>query len=438
MISRRHIRGVAGGLALALMLAGCAEQEVILSGQRLDLDGRIPVEPVNRAAAIRLPGQTNLSAWPQQAVGADHLMPHVAFSGTPTVIWATNVGEPNARRHRIVASPVSDGQAIYTLDAKSGVTAVTKAGQVAWQTNLARSSDNVDDASGGGVAVSGGVLFVATGFGELHALQASTGQSIWKQRFDAPVAGAPTISGGRVFVTTQNGVGSVLNAENGRLLWQVQAANAVAGFLGGAAPAVGSQFAIFPFASGQVVATYKGQGLVAWRGSAGGGRAGQVYSSLRNVTADPVLTGGRIYTGTAAGRLVAMNAQDGDVIWRSDVGATGPVVVTGGSVFTVSDQFALVRLDASNGQVVWSADLPDYVPVQRERRKRDVYAHFGPVLAGGHVWVASSDGMLRGFDPVNGQLSAQIAIGAGAASSPIVLGGTMYIVTTDAQLIALR
>ena len=426
-------------MAIALgMVTACAEQEVLLSGQRLDLQGRIPVSPVSRSVPVSLPRQTANAVWTQRAAVASHLMPHAALSSGPAAAWATAIGQPNGRKHRITADPVSDGKNVYAMDSRSGVAAVSSSGQLRWQRDLSRATDASDDASGGGLALAGQVLYATTGFNELFALQSGSGEVLWKHRFDAPVTGAPTVSDGRVYVSTRNGKGWVLDATDGRIAWQVQAADSTAGFIGGAAPAVGPIFAIFPFVSGQLTAVYKREGYPAWQGSAAGGRLGYVYAGLGNVTGDPVISGGRVFAGTAAGRLVALDRRDGAQIWTAEVGATGPVVAAGGSLFTVSDGSSLVRVSASDGTVIWSADLPEYVPVSRERRRRDVFAHYGPILAGGRLWVSSGDGYLRSFDPASGTGTSVIPLGAGAASRPIVAARTLYVVTADGMVRAFR
>jgi outer membrane protein assembly factor BamB len=60
------------------------------------------------------------------------------------------------------------------------------------------------------------------------------------------------------------------------------------------------------------------------------------------------------------------------------------------------------------------------------------------VLAGGRLWVASSDGFLRGFSPVNGALVQAVPVPGGAASAPVVAGRTLYVVTSEGRLLAYR
>jgi len=434
------IRNGLFGLAALVALASCAPVDVTLPGERLDI--RAPFGQAetteNKSAPIRLARAVIHSSWPQRAGNASHSIQNAAFASDPSQIWAATIGQGNDRRHRITADPVAADGRIFTLDSRSTVSATSTAGAPLWSRDLTPPSDNSDDASGGGLAVVNGTLFVTTGFGDLVALNAASGAVIWQQRLDAPATGAPTVKGGLVYVATRDGRGWAIRTDNGRVRWQVAGTPSVSGIVGGAAPAVGAGRVFFPFGSAQVVAAFPKGGLKIWTASIAGERLGRAYAQLSDVTGDPVVRGNTVYVGNPSGRMLALNATTGETIWTAREGAVGPVVVAGGSVFLISDRAQLVRLKSSNGRRIWASQLPDFQPARNPRRQRDVYAHFGPVLAGGRLWVASGDGQLRGFDPVNGNQVVSVALPGGGTTRPIVVDGVMYVVSGDGQLLAFR
>lgn len=427
--------------ATFLVLAGCAEKELILPGEREDLRetiDHVDPEATNVAKPVRLAAPVNHSQWTHRAGSATHYIQHAAFSSAPVLIFSTKIGQGNDRRHSITADPVAAGGRIFTLDSRATVAATSTGGGPVWSRNLTPASDNEDDASGGGLAVADGTLFVTTGFGELVALNAATGQIAWKQKLDAAATGAPTVVGGVVYVVTRDSRAWAINASDGVVRWQLQSAVSVTGVVGGAAPAVDGRIAVFPFGSTQLTAAFRKGGFGVWTSSAAGGRLGQVYANITDISGDPVMRGNVIYVGNPGGRTVALDNSNGERIWTVGVGAISPVWVDGGSVFLVSDQAKLVRLNASNGEQIWAVDLPGFVPKRRKKRIRDVFTNFGPVLAGGRLWVASGDGFLRGFDPVGGALAASVELPGGASTRPIVVGGVMYVVSAEGKLLAFR
>ena len=79
---------------------------------------------------------------------------------------------------------------------------------------------------------------------------------------------------------------------------------------------------------------------------------------------------------------------------------------------------------------------PYQYPNKKKRNKS--YVHFGPIIAGAKLWVASSDGFLRSFDVTSGQLLDKIRIPSGAASHPAIVDGSLYVLSQSGHLLAYR
>jgi hypothetical protein len=422
-----------------VLLLGCGQEDVRLPGERFDIrepDGASV--QADHAAPLRLSKQINLMEWTHRAGTANHSIQHPAFSAQPAQIWSANIGQGNDRRHRITADPVAALGRVFTIDSRAMVAATSISGAPLWERDLTPPRDDSDEASGGGLALAGDRLFVTTGFGELVALAPETGAVIWRQQLEAAATGAPSVRGGQVYVVTRDSRAWAIDVANGRVLWQLDSTASVTGIVGGAGPAVDDKLVIFPYGTGQLVATFPKGGFQIWRSSVSGARLGRVYAQITDITGDPVLKNGVIYVGNSSGRTVALDSTDGKRLWTANEGASGPVWVDGGSVFLVSDQAELIRLNARTGARIWGTQLPDIVPKRRQNRVRDIYAHFGPVLAGGRLWVASGDGILRAFDPVDGKLAFETALASGAVTRPIVVDGVMYVVNANGQLLAFR
>jgi len=180
-----------------------------------------------------------------------------------------------------------------------------------------------------------------------------------------------------------------------------------------------------------------GGGTPVWHASAAGKRLGRAYAYSADITGDAALVGKTLYAGTGAGRTVAIDAGSGQLLWGTDEGAMGPLAIAGDSLFLVNDEARLVRLDQATGETIWSVEMP-YFEAKKIKKRKAITAHYGPVLAGGRLWVASSDGKLSGFSPTDGSLVYQTAIPSGAASQAAVAGGVLYVVSGKGQLLAFR
>ncbi|MEM8850816.1 MAG: PQQ-binding-like beta-propeller repeat protein [Pseudomonadota bacterium] len=438
------MRSILTILATAMVLTACAEEEIILPGERLPIrpesDGSVLASATAPASAetlqIALPAPRRLAAWPLRVGNAANNPDHATLSAAPQRVWTANIGAGDSRRLRITADPVSDGQAIYTMDAQSGVVATGLSGARIWSRSLVPSFERDSEASGGGLAVAGGLVFGSTGYGELHALDAATGAERWVQRLDAPIT-TPKVVDGAVYVVSRDGRAWSIDAETGRIRWDVPSQPSTTVMAIAPAPAVTERLTIFPFGSGELQAVLRQTGLRVWGGAVSGQRPGVAYGGIGDITGDPVVADGVLYAGTAAGRIVALEVASGTRVWTATDGAVSPITVAGGSAFAITDRAQLLRMDARTGEALWRQDLPFY-RARRLARREGIFAHYGPVLAGGRLWVASSDGTLRGFDPATGALQAQASIPGGAASRPIAFGDVLYVTGRDGQLHAYR
>lgn len=447
------MRPVLGVSLLALTLAGC-EREVILQGERFDvrtpLDASVPTEenpnpqaeallPQNASAPISLPGSGANADWSHRGGSARHAGPHAALSAAPTRVWSASVGTGNSRRNRATAAPVVAGGRVFAMDARAQVSALSTGGGLLWTTDLSAEFDkNASELSGGGLATSGGQVFVTTAYGELVALDAATGAVQWRQRFDAPVIGAPTVEGGTVYAVARDGSALAVDASNGKMRWNVGGTRTASGMVGTGSPAVGDGMVVFPFAAGDVAAVNTADGAKTWGGAVAGQRLGRAYAAgMGDMTGDPVIAGGVVYAGSAAGRTAAFDAKTGQRLWTANEGAMNPPLVVGGSVFVVNDEAKLVRLNAATGEVIWAQQMP-YYKAEKPKKHKAITAHYGPVLAGGRLVVVSSDGGIRMFNPTDGSMVGSGEIPGGAASPAAFAGGMLFVLGANGQLHAFR
>ena len=426
---------VAAALSLVL-LAGCGRDDVVLPGDRFDIRAQTAAE--NQTRPVNLPVARVNADWSHRNGGPGHNIVHPALGPDLSPVFVADIGEGNSKSARITSNPVIANGVVFTVDARARVTATGVDGLRIWSRDLTPGRDNPGDASGGGISVAGGQVYVTTGFGEITALDAATGAEVWVQRLDAPANAAPTVRGDLVYVVARDSTAWALDTGNGRVRWQRSGTPSTANFAGGASPAVSGEFVVFPFPSGEVLATYPRGGLTRWSSVVSGVRVGNAAGVINDISGDPVIMGDRVYIGNFGGRTVAINLRDGARIWTAAEGSVSPVWPVGNAVFLINDINELVRLDANTGNPVWRMALPSFENDRRTSRQKRIIAHFGPVLAGGRLIVASSDGFLRQFDPVSGALLGQIELPGGAASGPVVAGETLYVLSKTGQLHAFR
>ena len=140
------------------------------------------------------------------------------------------------------------------------------------------------------------------------------------QDLDAPVTTGATVNGDLVYLVSRDSTAWALETDTGRIRWQRTGTPSDANFGGGASPAVAGNFAIFPFPSGEIAATYPTGGLSRWSTVVSGDRLGRAASLINDIAGDPVIAGNRVYIANFGGRTVALDLEDGSRIWTSAEG----------------------------------------------------------------------------------------------------------------------
>ena len=423
--------------ALALLtVSGCGlfgDDEEILPGERIAVRP-VVVASAGGAPATPLPAPVPNAAWTHEGGSAAHIVPHPALGASLSRAFAVQVGQGAGDGTRITSGPVGNASAIYTLDSQATVTATGPNGARLWTRSLVPAGQPPADGFGGGVALGGGQLFVTTGFGEIFALDASTGTIAWQQAVDAPYRAAPTVAGRRVVAISRDDVATAFDAQSGQVLWRLRGARGDAGVISGAQVATNGALVLLPFSAGEVVAAFARNGRRAWAAAISSGRRGLARSSIGDVTGDPVFGEVDVIAGNQSGSLVSIDARTGRRNWTHPDGTQDAAAVVGDAVFFVSDRSELIRLDRATGAVVWRVQLP-----QRDARDDDVAASYnGPVVAGNRVFVGDGFGGISIFAPQDGSAQGRLDVAGGLAGAPAVIDGTLYALSKTGTLHAFR
>lgn len=409
-----------------------------LPGKRIPviaLDNTLKVDAGIADLAVRLPRPQLNQEWPQNGGYANHAMNHLEAPGALTRLWDADIGEGASDGGGMLSSPVSGGGRLFALDAVGTVSAFrADNGKRLWRVNVVPEEEE-DEALGGGIAYEAERLFVTTGVGEVIALNAATSREIWRVGLDAPIRVAPTVSGGRVFVITYENKMYALDAGNGDLLWNHSGISEEAQLLGGASPAVSGGLVIAAYSSGEIYALRVDNGREAWNYTLGSiSRLGPL-ASLGDINGSPVIDDDLVYAVSHAGRLVAISLRSGDRLWEQNISGVQTPWIAGDFLYILTTQGDLLCLSRLDGRIRWIRRLPRY---EDPEDKQGPIIWSGPLLVSDRLIVVNSVGQAVSVSPYTGALLGQVEMPSGIEMSPIASNGTVYILTGDGELIALR
>ncbi|MEL6583640.1 MAG: PQQ-binding-like beta-propeller repeat protein [Pseudomonadota bacterium] len=421
-------------LALAgLVLAGCYEDDR-LPGERIPIrDTSAVTVEVEGSAPVQLPGPVDNANWTHEGGSSLRSAVNPALGEVLEPVWARRVG-PVGRSGLPKAPPVVADGRVFTFAGNGLLAATSLDGEVLWTDSTIPENESDRSAFGGGIAWWNGTLYVATGFGELRAVDPETGDILWLEQFNAPFRAGPAVSDNRVVVRDAADVAHGIEAETGRRVWQVQGAVGLATTGDTAPPALVDGLAIVPFTSGELLAITAQNGRQVWGLTVGAGRRELARGIISDVTGGPVVAGVNIYAANQTGTLLALDGSQAQRLWQLENGAQDLIAVGGGSIYVVTDRAILLRVLRETGDVVWARGFPQTHLDLFDDERPAVY--YGPVVAGGRVWLAGSDGTVTALDPEDGDVVSSFTVEGGLAAAPAIAGGRMYLLSRTGLLSA--
>ena len=175
--------------ALAAGLAGCgggsltdiskklenpfAKKEKPLPGERIAVITDPTLTELDSAGAgpVSLPQQQANASWSQPGGTPSNNPGHLALSGDVRKVWSADAGTGSSSSGRLSAVPVVADGKVFTLDAAGRVSAFSSAsGAKLWATSVTPENEKSKEGFGGGLALDGGRLYVATGYGTVVCL----------------------------------------------------------------------------------------------------------------------------------------------------------------------------------------------------------------------------------------------------------------------------
>ncbi len=287
----------------------------------------------------------------------------------------------------------------------------------------------LDAPSRSGVTVDGERAFVVDDDGTVSAVALDDGSVAWTAETLGEVLAPVAVADGRVFVTSRDTDGQraelvAMDEDGGEVAWRFTPS--VAGS-SGSAPAV---------VDGSVVAGVADRSVHALAAADGAERWSRLALSLFSPANAPAVTADAVYAVDVSGGLYRLDVATGTRVWDhqfNQLVVRSSPVVSGGSVLVGLNDGRLVAVDAASGNLVWqsapSAGLVGPIALAGDT----LVASKGGRQAGLVAWVHDPDGTLVDV-PSPTRLDLGRLFGTYAIAFVIVLG----VVLLPARLAARR
>ena len=426
-----------------------------IQGERIPIiisDQVITPDPMLASAKMELPPPKRNMEWPTAGGSPDNLTGNLMADGPLQRVWSVTAGKGSDSSSQLTAPPIVAGGLVFVLDAESHLWAFdARTGATAWDKSLVPADlasggrrflqfirgpgSNTSKGFGGGIAYANGRLYATTGWGTVVALEAKTGNDVWTVRTIVPVHSAPVVADGRVYIITEENQAQALDINDGRVLWEHRGTVESAGILSSASVGVIGDTVIVPYSSGELFALRAQNGTPAWTDTLS--RTGNITSLtvINDIAGRPVIDRNMVFAVSHSGTMAAINLRSGSRAWTRNISGIQTPLVVGDYVYVVSTEGQVVCMNRGDGRVRWTTQLEAFGdPEDRE----DPIVWNGPVMVSNLLVLVSSDGRAQLLSPFTGQKLSETEMPDGTFIAPVIADGMMYVLTNEAELVALK
>lgn len=427
-------------LSAAVLLAACSSAEkATLEGERITINYKKSALVANPAAletALRLPRAAQLETWAQEGGNYSHNVSHIELGDVVEKSWKKSLGGGSNNERQIFSTPVYANGAIFASNSKGEVYAISEEfGKKVWEVEL-EGEDGEALKYAPALAVAHGLVYATLSSGDVVALDAETGEESWRVGLGIPVRSAPSVDDKHVYVIAHNNSFYALDVKTGTLKWTHNGIEEQLAILGGPSAAISDKdIVVVPYSSGEIYALSKKDGRYLWHDALSVNVGSDLYSSLVDVEASPVIADDIVYAVNHNGQLSAFDVKSGRRYWSISLSATQMPWVAGTVIYVVTENDELVCINRRDGLVRWVKNLNTMVE-EDELNENTYWA--GPVLAGDRLIVVSSAGYALSLDPFDGAKKSEMELGDPVTVAPIVADSRLVLYSEDGRLITFK
>lgn len=332
--------------------------------------------------------------------------------------WSRSVGEGvGASAGRLV--PAFNGERIYLADHAGNLYALDATdGTTVWQQETGQPFS-------AGPEFAAGSLLLGTREAEALAYDSADGALRWRSRVSSEVLAVPRVADGVVVVHSIDGWLAGLDLATGARQWVYDRGAPLLTLRGSASPVLYEGLVIGALDSGRLVALSLDQGRTDWEATIAQPQGRTELERMVDVDADPLLREGVVYAMAYQGRLAAVDADSGRIVWVRDLAGHAGLAADADHVYAVDDESRVWALHPGSGASLWRQDA---------LRGRNLTA---PALIGDYLVVGDFEGYLHWLARADGELIARVRLDdEPVLARPLAAQSALYALSASGRIAA--
>ena len=331
-----------------------------------------------------------------------------------SVVWRASVGEAE---NYIFTPAVYEG-AVYAAGADGRLARFDAVrGKRVWRINT-------KEALSGGVGADAGLVVVATKKGAVLAYDLK-GKLAWKTQVSSEVLMAPRAAQGVVIVRSGDGKIFALDAKDGKQQWEYRFTLPPLLLRSDSGVIIHRGVVLAGLAAGRVVALNLTNGDVLWEGTLAQPKGANELERITDIAAAPTVGGDQVCAVTFQGRVGCYDFARGTLLWSRDASAYVAVEVDPITVYMSDARSSVFAMDKNTGATVWKQD---------KLFARQLSA---PVEVGLYLALGDFEGYVHFLDRDTGAFAVRLSTdGSGIQARPVRLGSNLLVQTREGGLYA--
>ena len=252
-------------------------------------------------------------------------------------------------------------------------------------------------------------VFVGSEDNRLHVLSTRSGSLLWTYYTNGPIRSSPFVAHGHVFIGSDDMSLHAININGGRGIWQIDTMGEIR-----SSPFVTQEEIYAGNESGEFYcADFRGG--IKWR-----------YKAKRAITSSAVVADGMVFFCSLDSYIYALDAKSGFFIWRfkMDKGSISSPCVAENLLYAGAIDGNIYCVNMTNAKQVWRFTTENQVTGS-------------PIIVDDELFCGSVDGYLYCIDRQTGQLRWKFNTGKPITGTPAAGGDRIFIGSTNKMLYAL-
>lgn len=272
-------------------------------------------------------------------------------------------------------TPAVIGNSVYAA-ARDGSVARYDDGRQLWRINTGQTLS-------GGVGSDGKLVVLGTSKGEVLAFDAANGNPAWKTRVNSEILAAPAVSDGLVVVRSGDSRIFGFEASDGKRRWVYQRTTPPLSLRTYAGVAIAGRAVVVGFPGGKLVAISAENGAVLWEGTVALPKGATELERIADITSLPVIQGREVCAVAYQGRVTCFDVNNGNQLWSREVSSSAGLDVDAKTVYVSDEKGSVLAFDRSNGSSLWKQDKLALRGLSR------------PLVLGRNIAVADTQGIVH-------------------------------------------